>query len=72
MKKIVQDRSKCLGCLACVGLAPELFEAEAATGLAKLKEATGEEPVLSREVPDETANLEMLPSACCGGAISVE
>ncbi|MDO5561750.1 MAG: ferredoxin [bacterium] len=71
MKKIIHDQSKCIGCLACVGLAPELFEVDPDTGLARLiggvQNADG---LMERSVPDEQAP-EMLEAACCGGAIKV-
>ena len=69
MTKVIQDRSKCIGCLACVGLAPELFEADSNTGLAKLKDATQEGEIFQREVDDANP---VLADACCGGAISLE
>ena len=72
MAKIIQDRSKCIGCLACVGLCPEHFAADPDTGLAKLIDAQGDEPVLTKEVNADDASLDILPGACCGGAISVE
>ncbi|MBQ6449935.1 ferredoxin [bacterium] len=71
MKKIIQDQSKCIGCLACVGLHPELFAADETTGLAKMIDAKAEGSIYSREL-DDSADVEVLPGACCGGAISME
>ena len=71
MKKVIQDKTKCIGCLACVGLAPDLFAPDENDGLAKLLESETAPPLLSRQVSDEQVP-EMLASACCGGAISVE
>jgi len=70
MKKIIQDQSKCLGCMACVGLNPELFSMDE-NGLAKLQEATAQGSVFSRQV-DDSVDTDTLVSACCGGAISQE
>ena len=70
MKKITQDRSKCIGCMACVGLNPDLFTM-AADGLAELQNAQTQEGVLVREVDDDV-DTATLVSACCGGAIGTK
>ena len=71
MKKIIHDPSKCIGCLACVGLAPALFEADPDTGLARLIDGVeNAEGLFEREVEDDQVP-EMLEAACCGGAIKV-
>lgn len=77
MKKVIHNPSKCIGCMACVGIAPQLFQVNEETGLAKL--INGELEMIDGE---ETGNLvrlctddevpEILASACCGGAITVE
>ncbi len=75
MTKIVQDQSKCIGCLACVGfnstLGVDLFAADETTGLAKLQDAQVDGSRLSRDLP-EGVDASMLPDVCCGGAISLE
>lgn len=77
MKKVIHNLSKCIGCMACVGIAPNLFQVDEETGLAKLID--GETETIDGE---ETGNFvrlctddevpEILQSACCGGAITVE
>jgi len=71
MPKIIQDQSKCIGCLACVGLHPDLFAVDDATGLAKLQKSESNGTIYTRQV-DENIDVSLLPSACCGGAISIE
>jgi ferredoxin len=70
MKKIVHLPSKCIGCLACTSVAPELFTADEANGLSKLiaGQAAGENFV--REVDDKQVP-ELLSDICPAGAIEI-
>lgn len=77
MKKIIHDPSKCIGCMACVGLAPQLFQLNSNTGLAQLID--GEPEIIDGEETGRFVRLckddevpEMLQSACCGSAITVQ
>ena len=39
MPKIIQQRTKCIGCTACAGVCPEFFEMSGKDGLANLKKS---------------------------------
>ena len=71
MKKVTHLPSKCIGCMACVGLAPHLFEADNSNGLSKLIKGQADGENFSRQVENDQVP-EILVSACCGGAIEVE
>ncbi len=66
MTKIKQERSLCIGCMACVGLAPEKFEV-ADDGLAQIK---SDAQVAEGTVEVDDTLAPTLVSACCGGALS--
>ncbi len=77
MKKVIQNPQKCIGCMACVGLAPHLFRVDEQTGLAKLID--GEPEIIDGEETGSFVRIckdeevpEILQSACCGDAIRVE
>jgi ferredoxin len=70
MKKITHTPSQCIGCMACTGIAPDLFAPDPATNLAQL---IGGQPVsdhTERTVADASVP-DILDKACPGGAISV-
>jgi len=71
MKKITQTPSKCIGCMMCVGLCPEIFEFDQTSGKAKLKKGQPVGEAWETTVADDTANVDMLEPGCCGGAIKV-
>ncbi len=77
MKKVIHDPSKCLGCMACVGLAPKLFQVDEQTGLAHLingqpEVIDGQETGCFFRICQDEDVPEILESACCGSAIKVE
>ncbi len=43
MKKAVVDQAKCLGCATCVGIAPQSFEIDVASGKAKAIHPAGDD-----------------------------
>lgn len=58
MEKLVLDQDKCIGCGACVGIAPESFEFDG--GFSKVKDSTVTDAAISAK------------DACPTFAISVE
>jgi ferredoxin len=71
MKKITHIPKQCVGCMACVSIAPDLFVGDDETGLAKLVEGEKEGDNFVRVVPENQA-LEMLEDNCLGQVIKVE
>jgi ferredoxin len=70
MKKITHFPQKCIGCLACTSVAPELFEADEATGLSHLIEGEADGDQFSRTVDDKQVP-ELLSSVCPAAAIEI-
>lgn len=79
-KKITHFCDKCIGCGACVGIAPEIFEYDQTAGKSHLidsaeeKTAEGErvcvKTVAVEKLDDGTA--ELLSGSCCVQAINIE
>lgn len=79
-KKITHFRDKCIGCGACVGIAPQIFEYNQAAGKAHLIDSqiettTDGQKVYTRIVESEVLDdgtAELLAGSCCMQAIKVE
>ena len=78
-KKIIHFSNRCIGCLACVGLAPQIFEFDGETGKATLiegiKSEIDGEAVTFKVVKDEELTDEimtLLTGSCCTQAIKIE
>jgi ferredoxin len=70
MKTVTHTPAQCIGCMACTGIAPDLFQPDPSTGLAKLVDGEMVGDHTQRQVEDD-AVPDLLDKACPGGAISV-
>ena len=62
MKKIIQERNKCIGCGACASVCPKFFEMSEKDGLATLKNS---------QEKDGICELETEEIGCAGEAVDV-
>lgn len=68
MAKITHLCDQCIGCLACASIAPEHFEADPATGKAKLIDGKSDG---SNQVKEVEKVPELLAETCPAGAIEI-
>ncbi len=76
MKKVIQDQSKCIGCMACVGIAPAIFapDTQSDRGIATIidgQKNPSNAEIISKTLPNDQVP-ELLAGACCGAAITIE